>query len=370
MSMSQLQQTMATLRMTLAELQNKEQQLDALISQFRTQLQRLPRQVIYGRTPLDVSLSSMGEIEERLGDAEGTKRRLLAIKKTAMEELAALVLYLPAAEGQCLLNSLGQEAILDIDANSDGPSVQEWSLILGCLSGNSLLRWWLGDFDLATEEISVETQACLLERSTDITPSSLLAVPPHLGRDPRHYDVTFTVLDSVTGWSVRSCLNEQEASRIGFHQVEEARCLLDNVDSEGWVSRISFRDKSQQGTFEELLRNEAGECGELGENWLLGMMALEPVYCPTDRQSTAALAQDCETLLLIRDVLAGDAHLNWSRYIPITDWDGVRLTSFFETPRGIHELNLNGMGLNGIIPPELGRMTSLRASFQTAPRKS
>ena len=73
MSMSQLQQTIATLRMTLAELQNKEQQLDALISQFRTQLQRLPRQVIYGRTPLDVSLSSMGEIEERLADTEATK---------------------------------------------------------------------------------------------------------------------------------------------------------------------------------------------------------------------------------------------------------------------------------------------------------
>ena len=90
MSMSQLQQTMANLRMTLAELQNKEQQLDTLINQFRTQLQRLPRQVIYGGTPLEVSLSSMGEIEERLADTEATKRRLLAIKKTATEELAAL----------------------------------------------------------------------------------------------------------------------------------------------------------------------------------------------------------------------------------------------------------------------------------------
>ena len=90
MSMSQLQQTMATLRMSLAELRNKEQQLDTQINQFRTQLRRLPRQVIYGRTPLEVSLSSMGEIEERLADAEATRRRLLAIKKTATEELAAL----------------------------------------------------------------------------------------------------------------------------------------------------------------------------------------------------------------------------------------------------------------------------------------
>jgi len=89
-STSQLAQTMAILRMSLAEIQNKEQQLDAMISQFRTQLRRLPRQVIYGRTSLDVSLSSMGEIEERLVDAEGNKRRLLLVKKAAQDELAAL----------------------------------------------------------------------------------------------------------------------------------------------------------------------------------------------------------------------------------------------------------------------------------------
>ncbi|MYC29232.1 MAG: hypothetical protein F4X65_03960 [Chloroflexi bacterium] len=110
MTMSQLQQTMATLRMSLAELQNKEQQLDALISQFRTQLQRLPRQVIYGRTPLEVSLSSMGEIEERLADTEATRRRLLAIKKTAMEELAALESVKQVDEARRSLSSLKRQA--------------------------------------------------------------------------------------------------------------------------------------------------------------------------------------------------------------------------------------------------------------------
>lgn len=90
MSMSQLQQTMATLRLGLAEIRNKEQQLDSMIAQFRTQLRRLPRQVVYGRTPLDSSLSAMGEIEERLADAEAVRRRLLTIKKAALDELAAL----------------------------------------------------------------------------------------------------------------------------------------------------------------------------------------------------------------------------------------------------------------------------------------
>jgi cysteinyl-tRNA synthetase len=90
MSMSQLQQTMATLRLGLAEIRNKEEQLESMISQFRTQLRRLPRQVVYGKTPLDTSLSAMGEIEERLDDALNTRQRLLTIKKAANEELAAL----------------------------------------------------------------------------------------------------------------------------------------------------------------------------------------------------------------------------------------------------------------------------------------
>ena len=90
MSASQLQQTMAILRMSLAEIDNKERQLESMISQFRTQLRRLPRQVIYGKTGLDASLSSMGEIEERLSDSTSTLRRLQVIKKATLDELAAL----------------------------------------------------------------------------------------------------------------------------------------------------------------------------------------------------------------------------------------------------------------------------------------
>ena len=106
--MSPLQQTMAALRISLAEIQNKEQQLDAMISQFRLQLRRLPRQVIYGTTPLEVSLSAMGEIEERLADALATRRRLLAIKKTALEELDALERIKQVDEARRTLAALQQ----------------------------------------------------------------------------------------------------------------------------------------------------------------------------------------------------------------------------------------------------------------------
>ncbi|MEK7806418.1 MAG: hypothetical protein AAB528_01675 [Chloroflexota bacterium] len=104
--MSQLQQTMATLRMSLAEIQHKENQLDSLVAQFRTQLRRLPRQVIYGKTSLEMSLAAMGEIEERLADAVATRRHLLAIKKSAMEELETLELLKRVDEARRSLQTL------------------------------------------------------------------------------------------------------------------------------------------------------------------------------------------------------------------------------------------------------------------------
>jgi vacuolar-type H+-ATPase subunit I/STV1 len=110
--MSQLDQAMATLRLSLAEIQNKEQQLDSMINQFRAQLRRLPRQVIYGKTSLGASLSAIAEIEERLADALATRRRLLAIKKAAREELDALELIKRVDEARRSLADLRQRFLI------------------------------------------------------------------------------------------------------------------------------------------------------------------------------------------------------------------------------------------------------------------
>ena len=108
MAFSQLEHVMANLRMSLAEIQNKERQLDALINQFRTQLRRVPRQALYGNTSLESSLSVMGEIEERLDDAVANRRRVLEIKKSALEELQALELVKQVDEARHSLQSLRQ----------------------------------------------------------------------------------------------------------------------------------------------------------------------------------------------------------------------------------------------------------------------
>ena len=110
MAFSQLQSVIANLRLILAAIRDKEQQLDAQIAQFRSQLRRLPRQVIYGTTTLDASMAAMGEIDERLADALTNRRRLLAIKKTATEEMEALQLVRQLDEARRSLQELKRRA--------------------------------------------------------------------------------------------------------------------------------------------------------------------------------------------------------------------------------------------------------------------
>ena len=124
MSTSQLQQAMANIRMGLAEIQSKESQLDSMISQFRTQLRRLPRQIVYGQLPLDASLSSMGEIEERLNDTLATRERLLKIKKAATDELTALESVKLVDEAKSNLFSLKKTAITSDTATKTHEEIQ------------------------------------------------------------------------------------------------------------------------------------------------------------------------------------------------------------------------------------------------------
>ena len=112
MSTSQLQIAMSSLRIRLAEIQSREDQAETLINQFRTQLRRLPRQVVYGTISLDASLAAMGEIEERLNDAIATHRWLLEFKKTAIYELEALQLVGQVDEARQSLSSLRQQNLL------------------------------------------------------------------------------------------------------------------------------------------------------------------------------------------------------------------------------------------------------------------
>ena len=117
--MAEMNQVTARLRLMLAEVNGREEQLDNLVRQFHTQLKRLPRQAIYGRTPLDLFLSAMGEIEERLNDALATRQRLLAIKKQAEEELKALELTRHVEEAKQSLQELQHQTASEEQINEE-----------------------------------------------------------------------------------------------------------------------------------------------------------------------------------------------------------------------------------------------------------
>ena len=69
-----------------------------------------------------------------------------------------------------------------------------------------------------------------------------------------------------------------------------------------------------------------------------------------------ALRADCAILLAMRDVLAGDAWLNWEQSLPIGSWQGVKLGG---EPLRVTGLYLADARLNGRIPPELAELDGL-----------
>ena len=65
---------------------------------------------------------------------------------------------------------------------------------------------------------------------------------------------------------------------------------------------------------------------------------------------------DCAVLLAVKDTLAGDVSLNWRTAVPVGLWQGVTV----EGPEGrVTGLDLAGLGLNGRIPKDLGRLDRL-----------
>lgn len=90
MTMPQMQQAISNLRLLLASVRAKEEELEALARQFRRQLERAPRYAIQGGNPLEMTLNLMGEIQERLDSVEEQRKHLSAVRRQVETELVAL----------------------------------------------------------------------------------------------------------------------------------------------------------------------------------------------------------------------------------------------------------------------------------------
>ena len=76
-----------------------------------------------------------------------------------------------------------------------------------------------------------------------------------------------------------------------------------------------------------------------------------------DPTNNPGLVSDCEALLAARDILAGDASLNWSATSPILDWSGIVVDG---DPLRVKGVLINSMELTGEIPSSLGSLSHLQ----------
>lgn len=90
--MRELDRRIAILRLRLAEISAREEQIQALKRQYKSQLDKLMDFAIYERADLDTALSMAGEVDSRLAAADRTLVHLETIKARGKAELDALLL--------------------------------------------------------------------------------------------------------------------------------------------------------------------------------------------------------------------------------------------------------------------------------------
>ena len=90
--MQKIDVTITKLRLLLADILAKEQQLAAMRQQFRDQLRKAVDYSVYGDGSIDGSLGLMSEVQQRLAAVEGTIRNLGLVRARAERELESLQL--------------------------------------------------------------------------------------------------------------------------------------------------------------------------------------------------------------------------------------------------------------------------------------
>ena len=90
----------------------------------------------------------------------------------------------------------------------------------------------------------------------------------------------------------------------------------------------------------------------------LGLLFCDKVDCSNEaaKYGGTGLVSDCETLIGLRDELAGGAFLNWSVHRAISEWEGVTVSG---STKRVTKIELKNEGLDGVIPAELGDLTGL-----------
>ncbi len=78
----------------------------------------------------------------------------------------------------------------------------------------------------------------------------------------------------------------------------------------------------------------------------------------TDPQINPGLVGDCETLLELRNALAGRRQINWKGSVPMEDWQGIEIG---QDPKRVVRVRLVSVSLSGVIRSGFGKLSALKA---------
>ena len=213
--------------------------------------------------------------------------------------------------------------------------------------------------------------SALLDRIAASARARPLAIPPDPdGARPLPF------LEPVTGdggsWRVAVGDGPRDGTSLVFDAPEGMILTLQNLygvingaptyvvvlrdEESGSGIQFSATTNAHSSVGDEWTRNvtEAGEARGVGA--LFDRIAASAREGPPPSCDMPAIAPDCAILLDAKATLAGEAALNWSRDVPLEDWDGIVVDR--RTVR-IAWLNLPETGLTGRIPPSLGRLSRL-----------
>lgn len=90
--MQKLDVIIGRMRLLLADVTAREEQLNQLRRQYNAQTEKLLSFTIYGDAALDTTLTMMGDVQDRLDQADRTVKHLLVVRRRLEVELESLQL--------------------------------------------------------------------------------------------------------------------------------------------------------------------------------------------------------------------------------------------------------------------------------------
>ena len=121
--------------------------------------------------------------------------------------------------------------------------------------------------------------------------------------------------------------------------------------------RIQLYTILRDGTIKRLVRGSAEQLVAEHSDWT--DTSADIAACADIYSGNPGLVRDCQTLLRLRDRLAGQALLNWKASIPIQQWQGIFVEGSPPRVRGLHFGDSESNALTGVIPPEIGSLSEL-----------